>query len=559
LDGSTSQKMGVVVSYGDSYKDSFDAQAQTCAADFAKGKTEILNTSYVDCKKKGVFCPVISLKDASGDGKVKPICIPASATKNGLLSSDESTDEDVPEDYQTAFAKFSDKGNSNAADDVWYCESARIVAVADFCYMENCNTYCTASGVEGFEERCDFADATCDPSGKTLVESSTAQTENLNQGPLFEVPFDQFPNTPADAPFSMFPKEYERGFTYNLPVNTIVTFSEQGFTGGLNDVRALGFPIASSADCNVGTYASFGLFDLTSKIISDGSSLKWGALHMNALELAPEFYQTVQCIKALPEPVKLCHLIFIDKRGNDDACIKSITQFEYFADEPPSVSYKDTPIAGVSLSQMYFTGRYGQFQGTKKFAITPTGYVIALRSGGKYYQVFDWWKPDGSYGGNGMLTWKKRNWLSIILGIVLLIVGIAFTFGAFGGTAGALGNIYQSCGKFLGAIPGVGPMLGLGAAAAPPFSPAISYAGPFLDAATPPAPAAPPAFSLGSALAGAGMIYSGFSLTRDALSSSRGGCKELTGSFPSSEAGAKIHGCRGEMWKVLETSGSSQN
>ncbi|MFH1056578.1 MAG: carboxypeptidase-like regulatory domain-containing protein, partial [Candidatus Micrarchaeota archaeon] len=127
LDGSTSQKMGVVVSYGDSYKDAFDAQAQTCAADFAKGKTEILNTSYADCKKKGVFCPIISLKDASGDGKVKPICIPVSATKNGLLSSDESTDEDVPEDYQTAFAKFNDKGTqNNNADDVWYCESARI-------------------------------------------------------------------------------------------------------------------------------------------------------------------------------------------------------------------------------------------------------------------------------------------------------------------------------------------------------------------------------------------------------------------------------------------------
>ena len=150
-----------------------------------------------------------------------------------------------------------------------------------------------------------------------------------------------------------------------------------------------------------------GLFDLQAGVsFNSQGNLSWlNPMLLKDVKFDSLQYQNILCPTPLTQGYALgCQYFYGDYRrlvdaGNSivsDACLKSITQF--------TPSQRD----GVQLASMLYAGRAGSFKGTNKFAITPTGYLLALRSGSKCEQNFDWWKPDGSYGGQFTLKWKKK-------------------------------------------------------------------------------------------------------------------------------------------------------
>ncbi|HLC38499.1 MAG TPA: hypothetical protein VJI71_03535, partial [Candidatus Norongarragalinales archaeon] len=420
-------KAAALINYGDSYKDSFGASPAACSADYAKGNSQALNTSVYDCMQKNLYCPISFGVDAS-DNKKKPYCVPPSGTINGLLSSNEGDDVDVAND-QIAFAKFSDKGTGTKTDDAWLCEGGRIFAVRDTCVFENCNTYVFANSKNPTKPVLCDASPFCRPDGTQLKETPEGETASLAEGELVKVKRSdsQFGNTPANAqaPFSLFPTAFQRGFTYSIPINTLASTSPSSQV-----FYNLG--LVAPQQCKSGktgsAYNGQGLFDLQLALVKQASGYSWDSQTL-AFSIAQQSYVQVPCEEPLNDgDTQSCQLLFVDSRGSDDACFKSVTQFDFYREKPDSVNWKDSSIPGVSLSEMGYSGRLGEHKGTKTFAITPTGYIVALRDGYKSFQIFDWWKNDGSYGGAFALNWKKKNMLLVAIGAIVVIAGACIAF-----------------------------------------------------------------------------------------------------------------------------------
>ncbi|HLD63070.1 MAG TPA: hypothetical protein VI875_04340, partial [Candidatus Norongarragalinales archaeon] len=392
--------VGAEIAYGDSYKTSFEAQANSCSATPAAKLNAMSDADFQACKGKGFLCPIFTKIKGAAD---TPLCIPmGEADADGLLSS---TEEGNGPAWEYA----------SLNDGEWKCPSQYVFAVANACFQEACTTYCNSYGIEGISPRCDET-GYCAADGMRTITKIVYDEQDV--GPLVEVPFSSLQGEGADSPISFFPSAYDRGFTYTLPVNTLIQPKE---VSKFEESFALaGLPLPGACDAP-GNFTYKGLLDLQSQLLKNQGGFYWNHA-FSAFTIANNAYKNVACVKGLSQGLtQSCALLFVDKRGNSDACIKSITQYDYFDEAPPAVDGK----AGISLSQMVYTGRLGQFKGTKQFAITPTGYVLALRSGSRYNQYFDWWKPDGSYGGTILFTWPKCTGFCQVWKFVKSVVKVA--------------------------------------------------------------------------------------------------------------------------------------
>jgi hypothetical protein len=547
-------KSAAIIKYGDSYKDSATASASVCNADFAKSMTQALNTSVYGCMQKNLYCPVAFGVD-SNDNKKKPYCVPPNVTVNGLLSSDESNNVDVEDASQIAFAKFSDKGTSTKTDDVWLCEGGRIFAVRDTCIFENCNTYVFANAKNPSKPaRCD-ATAYCRPDGTKLVENASGETVSLAEGELVKVKRSDsaFSNTPAQAlaPFSLFPSAFQRGFMYSLPINTLASV-DPAFEVFYN--LGLVAPTSCKSGKTGSKFNGQGLFDLQLALEKNQNVSSWASQTIPFV-IPTQSYQQIPCEEPLAEgDTQTCHLLFADARGDSDACLKSVTQFEFYSTKPPDVMWKDYSSLGVSLSEMTFSGRLGAKQGTKTFAITPTGYLVALREGYKNFQIFDWWKNDGTYGGAFALSWKKKNWTVVILGLALVVAGCMYA---------------GFCGFILDALPGswttaLASLSGSFTSLTAILLGTMTFGlGESIFGAC---QADPSQGTLCNKVLGIAAMVEGVMMVGQGLKSD-GGCKEAVStntrftvldgdSWDPQEADARILGCRGENWALddLQTS-----
>ena len=395
---------GAEIAYGDSYRESFEATANSCSAAAAANQASMSDSGFQACKAKGFLCPVFTKIKSSVD---TPLCVPSNAVdSSGLLFQ---TDEGDGPAWEYA----------SLDDGEWKCPPQYVFAVANACFQEACTTYCNSYGAEGVAPRCDES-GYCSPAGlRTVTKVVYNETD---AGPLVEIPFASLEGAGTNSPLSSFPAEYARGFTYTLPVNTLIQPKD---VGKFEDSFALaGLPLPSVCD-SPGNFTYKGLLDLQSQLLKNQGGFYWNHAFA-AFSIANNAYANVACAQGLSQgSTQSCALLFVDKRGNSDACIKSITQFEHFDDAPPAVDNK----GGVSLSQMVYAGRLGQFKGTKQFAITPTGYVVALRWGSSTKQYFDWWNPDGSYGGTFKFTWSACTGLCQVWKFVKSVLKIAIIAG----------------------------------------------------------------------------------------------------------------------------------
>lgn len=504
-------KMALKVAYGESYKETYGGESVVCSADAAVHQKSISASALNACRAKGEMCPVFSKEKNNVD---TPICVPSTAVDGrGLISYDE---ESNGPDWQYA----------NLDNEVWSCPADYVFAVGDSCTQLDCRTYCSTDGVQGVAQRCDES-GYCAPDGTRSVQKIVSDDSNV--GPLVEVPFYTFKDPKADTPLSFFPNAYQRGFTYSLPVNTLV--QPNADKQDLPDAFAsIGIPLPNA--CNTGNFSYRALYDLQSKLLKDLQGFYWSnSLVPYAISSAS--YQNVPCATPVGGgATQSCHLLYFDKRGKNDACIKSITQFDYY--DSPTPFDSNGNIAGVPLSVMTFAGRLGNYNGVKQFAITPSGYVVAMRLGTSTNQYLDWWKPDGSYGGLIHLEWHctfwcqlwKFVWSVVKIAVVVFLIYVAINPGAIGPFLGKLGiKAYAA---------------GITKASAPFYTAVMNVAVKRVIIAT--------------ALLAAHSLY-GQGLSIYSPNFNTNGCKSPgpESGWPEAAAQARIYGCKGDSWKLVST------
>lgn len=416
----TGYEMMAGLNYGETYKDSLQAQPVACddksmihPPDQFHSGVWINVSDMSDCTASGV-CPVLNTTTTLGFyGAVpQPLCVNTmKLDANGRL---DLANSDIGEqDWSVAQSAVWhwDQGQNYR---YWYCPSGFAFAVSESCVVRSCNTYCSTYGVQDFAPRCDET-GLCTPDGTMLKQvldyNGTSQQDLVNVS-LYKFGGD----TPALSPFSLFPSIAQSKFTYSIPVNTQVV--PGGNLTASQALASVGLPLPAA--CAGGKFDYQGLFDLQSKLGFNVNGFFWNHA-LNVFSIPSNAYYAVPCTTPVSQATVTCQQLFIDQRGQNDACIKSITQYQYYNQAPP-ISEGEV---GIPLSQMSFMGRTGVFSGTKQFAISPTGYVIALRSGSSTKQLFDWWRPDGSYGGYVVFTWSRCTFFCQLWKFVLSIAKIA--------------------------------------------------------------------------------------------------------------------------------------
>ncbi|MEM4254996.1 MAG: hypothetical protein QXR53_01565 [Candidatus Norongarragalinales archaeon] len=499
--------MGLEVAYGDSYKESFQSQAKSCSADAAAKQNSMSNVDFQSCKSKGFLCPIFTKIKNSVD---TPLCVPASVPDSrGLISIDEDGEGPTWE-------------YASLADGSWKCPAQHVFAVADACFQEACTTYCSTYGLEGLAPRCDES-GYCAPDGTRTVPKVIYDEEEV--GPLVEVPFSSLAGNETDSPLSFFPSAYDRGFAYRLPLNTLIQPDDVEIEEAFANA---GLPLPDSCTAQ-GNFTYRGLYDLQSLLSKGSQGFFWNHA-FSVFSIPNNAYHNVPCALGLGAgQTQTCHLLFIDQRGRNDACIKSITQFDYFEEAPPIAFEKP----GFPLSQMSFAGRTGIFKGTRQFAITPTGYVVALRYGSSTRQVFDWWKPEGSYAGAITFTWSKCKFWCQVWKFVKSVIKVAIVVGLIylAINPGALGPFFSKFGiiKFMKAGGNIAAHYAFTSAAAETLVVTV-------------------AAMASSSLAGQGLsIYTPDFSTE--------GCKTagVDQGWNEAETQARLLGCKKSSWKVAST------
>lgn len=381
--------------------------------DYDASKKTTITASFLDdyCQQESGYCAVLRDEDSG-----KPYCFEDS---NG----DGVYNWDSEEIIGTAYS-----GGMLHQGQYW-CSSGYI-AVSEACGVP-CTSWCYSPPEYA---NCELS---CNEDGTNLsiTGSYEDQTGWINQGDLTSVTFGLDPQGDAE--------EFEKNklwpgrfyglteFNYNFPINTF-GFESDNLAESVfyNQYVSFNSQDVDYGDCgyssqNAYSYqAIFGVSVKNVREIGTGQDLWSGAAA--PLSLDQDDYMGYPCNKPDWSIEYLCAPLWADFQPlgapGFGACINSALQYE------------DSDKTGEPLSALLAGGRVksGGISG-KDYWISPGGYTFRLVDAHKVSQVgpddwraeFEWWHPDGAYGGTEIKVWEG-NWGGWIVGGILTIAGAVF-------------------------------------------------------------------------------------------------------------------------------------
>ncbi|MFA4946505.1 MAG: carboxypeptidase-like regulatory domain-containing protein [Candidatus Micrarchaeia archaeon] len=398
-----------LVEYGSTFKDG--SGAGVCKGPIGPG-VNVTNPAF--CTASDPYCALL-WEDGS------PLCFDDA---NGNNLYDYGEDEEV---IGKAYPLLSQD---------YYCLSG-VLATTAYCEIP-CTSWCFSAATEA---NCDLS---CDATGTNLsiTGSYETQTSWLNASPLTLVTFAPDPLTQAQeyqANLLMPARFYddEPAFGYEFVLNTF-GFTADAASAPFYNAEIAVQEVTGCEPSSQNLYDQQGLYALrvsNNPDIGTGEDLWSGSAE--SLKLAKTDYVGYPCYKGDAwSEVELCAPIWADYSTDYGACVNTVFLFEDNKDAKP---FSSLPPGGRIVS-----GGVAD----KNYWISQAGYVVRLIRSQKipkdlapdgWRQEFEWWHPDGAYGGTSLLEWQPDAWdyvsfyaLPVAAGVLMCLVPALATGGLFG-------------------------------------------------------------------------------------------------------------------------------